>query len=284
MTARRDNAVEREAFAVGPPAARDINDRREHPVGARMTTEGRKYGKLPSVTTVLNVINKPGLPWGAAKETALFAVHHQDEWTSLSPDDAVERLRKHHKGVWTAKAKRGSAVHDMAKSWAHGAAVDAPVEMVGFLDALDHFYDDHGPVWTQIERTVIHQDADEGYAGTLDAIAVLDDGDRWLLDIKTGADVWPEVALQLAAYRFAPEMAIYGPDGALVETEPMPEVDRCGVVHLAEDGAYRLVPVTAGRREHEAFLQARALWRWTTRDAKGVLGEPVQPVERVGAT
>lgn len=270
-----------EAFAqaAGTPA-RTISDGREHPAGARMTAEGRKYLSYPSVTTVLNVINKPGLPWGAAKETALFAVHHQDEWTGLAPDDAVERLRKHHKGIWTDKAKRGTAVHELAKEWAKGNEVDVPVDFAPFIDALERFYLDREPAWVEVERTVLYRDNVEGYGGTLDAIADLNDGARWLLDIKTGADVWPEAALQLAAYRYAPELAIFDAAGReLIGTDPMPTVDRCGVIHLCDDGTYRLVPIDAGPRELAAFKAARELWQWTTKDAKTVLGEPVPPKE-----
>ena len=47
-----------------------------------------------------------------------------------------------------------------------------------------------------------------GYAGTLDLIATLRDGKRWLLDLKTSKGVYGDMALQQAAYRFAEYLAI----------------------------------------------------------------------------
>lgn len=256
-------------------AKSDAND--QHPTGARMTTEGRKYGKLPSVTTIINVLGKPGLPWGAAKETALYAVHHMDEWTTLPPEVAVDKLRRHHKGVWDNKRDKGSAVHEIAKAWAAGRDVDVPVELNGYVDALERFYAEWDPMWIEVERSVISET--HGYAGTLDAVADLG-GAVWELDFKTGADVWPEAALQLAAYRYADGMAVWSDDAKSYTLEEMVTVERCGVVHLADDGTYRLVPIEAGRREFDAFLAARALWEWNTKHAKGCLGEPVAlPIE-----
>ncbi|HUR18860.1 MAG TPA: PD-(D/E)XK nuclease family protein [Acidimicrobiales bacterium] len=228
------------------------------PIGAKTTKQGRKYEGLPSVTTVLGIINKPGLSWGAAKETALFAVHHPEEWQHLSPEDAVSRLYRHHKGVWTDKGARGTEIHTIAQQWTNGEAVDVPVEYTPYVDALEAFYNDHRPTWIAVERTVI--DRRRGYGGTFDAIAQI--GDRLLLiDLKTGKRYPAEVVLQLAAYRFAEAMAIYDEAGALVNTEPMPEVDGAAVVYLHDDGTYEMLELPADEKAMVAFMAALELWK-----------------------
>ena len=50
---------------------------------------GRKNGRYavaiggkhtaPSVSAIVGLLDKPGLAWGAARETAVFAVFHPDE-------------------------------------------------------------------------------------------------------------------------------------------------------------------------------------------------------------
>lgn len=247
-------------------------------VNGRYATQVGGKPTNPSVTTVLGVLNKPGLPWGAAKETALFAYHHRDEWEDLAPEEAVDRLRKHHRGVWDDKANRGSIVHGLALLWAKGEECDCPPDCGPYMDALERFYDDWAPEWTFCEETVVFDHPTLGYGGTFDAIADLADGHRWLLDIKTGADVWPETALQLAAYRHATSIAVYGPMGGIEALEPNCEVERCGVIHLRGDGTYGLVPLQAGRREWDWFLDCRRLYEFTTsKVAKSLLGEPLLP-------
>lgn len=89
----------------------------------------RPYARLRgkperSVTEIIKLKSIPGLPWGAAKETALFAVNHQDEWTDLETDDAVNRLRTHHKGIWDGRAAIGTATHFVLEAWFAGQTVN----------------------------------------------------------------------------------------------------------------------------------------------------------------
>jgi hypothetical protein len=231
---------------------------------------GRKNGRYatklggkhtaPSVTAVLGVLDKPGLPWGAAKETALFAIHHQDEWLDLAPPDAYERLRKHHKGVWNDKANVGTLVHDLALGWAQGRAVDCPPRCDPYMDALERFYLDWRPVIVEAERSVFYDHPDLGYGGSFDLIATVADSRTLLIDYKTGDRVWPEVKAQLAAYRHAPTMGVYDESGALVDSQPTPKVDGAAVLHLHDDGTYALIEVAAGRAEWDFFLACRRVW------------------------
>ncbi len=227
----------------------------------------------PTVTGVLGVLGK-NLHFGSAKETALFFVHHPDEWRNLSEAEAVEIGRKHFSGIWKKKADLGTRVHDMAQSWAQGFNVECPPECGPYLDALERFYADYRPEWIEVERSVFREDPDTSFGGTFDAIATLSTGlgepEHWLLDIKTGRDVWPETDLQLAAYRYADAMGVYDDAGEMIDVDPLPPIDRCGVLHLRDDGSYGLVPLEAGPEQFDVFLSLRRVWAWHNRNTKPI--------------
>ena len=217
----------------------------------------------PSVSMVKSVAG-PGeaLAWGASKEAALFAVHHRAELDPLEPPEQIDRIRKHFKGVWGEKAARGTTVHDLASRWANGETVDCPPECAPYLDALEAFWLDHSPKWLHNERSVVHNVEGLEYGGTFDAIATLADGRDWTLDFKTGKRYPVDVILQMAAYRYATALAVVDETGTFVDTEPMPEVDTCGVLYLHDDRTYELLELPADRTAHEAFLNLRRVWGW----------------------
>jgi hypothetical protein len=81
-------------------------------------------------------------------------------------------------------------------------------------------------------------------------------GERWLIDLKTGKGIYADTALQLAAYRYAEGLLL--PDGTEVR---MPEVDHCGIVHVATDGAtFHLADVS--QDTWRTFLYVAEVGRW----------------------
>lgn len=266
----------------------------------------RKGGKheAPGVTSIVGLLDKGGLSWGAAKETALFAVYHKDEWMDLDGDAAYERLRKHHRGVWDAKAEVGNIVHDIALSWSEGREVDV-AEMVrvddkgrdrkwtggheipfkrvnGCLDALERFYDDHQPVWIAAEQTVISTGTDSPsgidptrcYAGSYDVKAKLTDGLTHLIDYKSGARYPIETTLQLSAYEFAPWVGKYSADGDLEAVEANERTDAQDVLYLHDDGTYELLEVPADERAYNEFMGLRLKKAWLDDMEKWVKAHP----------
>lgn len=216
----------------------------------------------PSVTGVLGLLNKDGLAWGAAKETALFAIHHRDEWEHLDAESAYHRLRKHHAGVWSDKAKRGTLVHSLNAEWVAGNEVECPPDCVPYVDALERFWTDLSPTWIEVERSVVYNVPGLEFGGSFDAVVDIA-GRRTLLDLKTGKRYPIETTAQLAAYRYAQGMAVYSPLGGLESIEPMPEVDATAVLYLHEDGTYELLEVPGDRASFDAFLALRRVWNWT---------------------
>jgi hypothetical protein len=130
------------------------------------------------------------------------------------------------------------------------------------LDGFSQFVTARRPRFVTSEATVFSRR--HGYAGTLDAICVLD-GTLTLLDVKTGKSVYPEVALQLAAYAHADFVG--HPDGT---ERRLPPVAAGAALHL-RPGGYELVPVPIGEQVLAAFLAALEVFRWASEQAPKVL-------------
>lgn len=228
--------------------------------------------KTPSITTIIGVMDKPGLSWGAAKETAIFAIQHQDEWSRLEYDDALERLRKHHRGVWDASALVGTMCHAVAEAWSYGREWEAPDDlddalfdrMGGYVEGLEAFFADAKPQVIATELVVRGHCDDPAdppndertlepqwpYIGTADWICQIGD-DVWLLDIKTTSNLdeskefyTKEWRLQLGAYRWAEEIVhFHGTEqvAAWPFEECVPRPTRTGIVHMRGNGGYQLI-------------------------------------------
>lgn len=255
------------------------------PALARSAQSGRYYEipghekKLPSVTTVIGVLNKPALPRWAAKAVAEWVAENVDEVRGLVAKDKAAAIDAMKGSPWRqmlAAGDIGTAVHAIAEWYVlHGegmtdeehealyARVDpGAVEMIW---RFEDFLKDHTPTFLATEMTVAN--LTEGYAGTLDAI--MDIGGRTLIvDYKTGKGVYPEAALQLAGLRHA-EFGVL-PNGERVE---IPKIVGGAVLHLRPDG-YRLIPVRCDESVFEAFLGCIELWHWQTDAAPSVLGVP----------
>ena len=218
------------------------------------------------VTTALGEgFPKPALIGWAANATRDYAVDHWDELSELGPAEKIKRLSRARYEDRDEAGKAGTKVHTIAQKLAAGEEVEVPEILVGHVDAYLKFVDEWEPVEAIVEGIVLNRRF--GYMGTLDIVADLADGRRWLLDLKTArSGVFAENALQLAGYRNA-ETYLYFEDGL---ERPMLDVDRCGVVWVRADG-YDLVPVEVGAEEFRIFLYALGIARW--RANENVVGE-----------
>lgn len=223
--------------------------------------------KVPGVTTIIGKLDKPALVAWAARMSASYAVDH---WDQLAGLPIMDRAKKIEDARWeknrTATIK-GNRIHALAERIAAGAPVDVPAEVLGQVQAYARFLDKWGFESVHTEASVAN--TQYHYAGTLDSIMTSPKLGLILLDIKTGSGVWPEVALQLAAYRYADliqtEIAVVGPRGGKKAPElvegPMPEVDGCFVAHVLADDV-ELLPIRAGEDEFAAFLYLREVYAW----------------------
>jgi hypothetical protein len=229
--------------------------------------------KVPSVTTIIREgVPKPALVQWAAREVAGYAVDHRDELAKLSSSEVLRRLERAPNEKRNQRAARGTEVHALAARLAAGEELEVPEPLVGHVDAYLAFVRDWQPRELLVEATILKRQPWGGYMGTLDLVAQLCDERVWLLDFKTTASgVWPETALQAAAYRHADAYL----DAAGVE-QPMPAVDRCGSVWLRADG-YDLIPLETGPDVFRFFNYAMQVARFAKAQREEYVGDALRP-------
>jgi len=191
----------------------------------------------------------------------------------------------------SSRAKEiGSAVHVAID--AHQLGHPAPPAALAIRPRMaqwQRFVEEWDPVFELSEATVYNRS--QSYAGTLDVIVRLplskitrevavavgwpipEDRDwlRILADYKSSVrGIYPEIALQLSAYRGAEFIGM--PDGS---EAPMPAVDGTMGIQITDD-EYRLVPVSTDADLFNAFLYARELFRFSEVLSKRVIHPQLQ--------
>lgn len=156
---------------------------------------------------------------------------------------------KNHRHEWTDKMHRGTRIHAHCEAWLREEDVEAQPDEAPYLDALATFFKEKNPYPLEIERVVLSW---QGYGGRFDFIARI--GEKTILvDVKTGRPYPLEHAMQLAAYRYADGMAVYGDDGNLLRVDPLPPIDAAGCLYLSDDGTYDFVIYDTSRAVHVLF-------------------------------
>lgn len=169
---------------------------------------------LPSWTRLKNLLASSGVEiWklkGVAREIAI----REDLQLLASNDETLWEAVKQAQDSFRAKSNTGTAVHKFVEL-ADVGMLD-PDKMAPaakpFIDQYERTVDTYGLVTVAAEVTVANLTA--GYAGTADKfVEVTSEAGRQALadaglnpdgvfttDVKTGAAVWPETAIQLCAY------------------------------------------------------------------------------------
>lgn len=210
--------------------------------------------RCPGVTTIIrNSAPSTGLLKWAATEAARWASAHIDLRDELGDDAWIKTAANASDEIRDKAAQLGRDIHAAADALVDGQRVDVAEEIYDRAVLVTKFLD----VWRAnvLARECVVFHTGHRYAGQFDLIAELADGRRWLLDYKTGKGVYPDVALQLAAYRNAEYIVWNGADRA------MPRIDATGVVHITEN-AFELIPVDTGPEVWATFVSALPLYRF----------------------
>lgn len=244
-------------------------------MGQEMTAKRINRGKnhsyeldgrpVTGVTTILNKgVPKPALINWAANTVAGYAIDHWDELAEMTPSARFTEIKKAHITQRDAAAVRGTEVHGLAEKLGRGEEIEVPEYLAGHVEACVRFLDDW-QVQPILQEVAVFSRKHQ-YAGTLDMIAKLANGQTALIDYKTNkSGPFGEVALQLAAYRYA-DFYI----DAEGNEAPLPKVDECYVAWIRSDG-YSLVPFTAGPEVFRSFLYVQQVANFadTSRDLRG---------------
>lgn len=223
-----------------------------------------------SVTTILQGVPKPALMYWSAKSVAEYAL---DNWRAVAQvknrdrDAALQLLKNSPWREAKKKADVGTAVHAAIEAYILGKPWPEPEEqeVIDLMVGFQKFLADRQPEFLASELVVYNPR--QVYAGTLDAIVLIDDA--WVvLDTKTGKGVYEETALQLAAYRHAEFYE--SSDGTMQE---LPRTDGAAVLHLQYQD-YELIPVRSDAEVFEVFKFAREIFRWLNETSKDVIDNP----------
>src|SRR5262249_40271571 len=220
---------------------------------------------LPSVTTVLEIIAKPGLgPWYAEEERRHFEAAMLDVLSRAGARDPEYVLAAVAEAVTGVKA----ADREKQKARTIGTALHAGIEWLlrtrlgedageeprlpdAAAWAVESWKDWATEVALEplaVERTVVCLQC--GYAGTLDLCARVR-GVLTVLDWESGKAIYPGAFLQNIAYRHAAaRLGLPAEQGLIVR---LPK--------LLDDPAWEVMPVPEELRI-EDFQAALALWRW----------------------
>lgn len=219
--------------------------------------------RVDGVTTLLGKgMPKPALIDWAARCVGEYVADADDETMatlrSLGRDGMVAALKSVPAKSRDDAAARGRLVHKLAERMSLGEEVEVPEPLRGHVESCLKFFDEWQPDVVLSETPVAN--VRWQYAGTLDLVADLVRGPRAILDYKTSrSGIWPETALQLAAYRHA---EIYTDAAGTVRELADVGIEAGYGVWLRADG-YDVVPVDTSGAVFRAFLQVAHVARVT---------------------
>jgi len=279
---------------------------------------------MTSVTTIIGILDKPALiPW-AVNETADRLIDAPAKLLWYIENEGPEAARRWIAGLRYATggllsdAARGTLLHALADQWMllgfrpdvtpdlhPDYAAKGSVLLPADIAILGRMLDQFDRVWLQqwqpeyiASEFVVFHDVFK-YAGQVDAIVRIN-GKLYVIDYKTSKStytaggklkgVYPEIALQLSAYRHATHAAVYRVRrteryrrryyllnaAERAEALPMPEVDGGMGVFVSPDH----LGVHAVRCDDDVFrvycnLQEVARWQHDWSDS--CVGNPMSP-------
>lgn len=192
-----------------------MKDRIELPDGRTIVKRPRGRGhsyatlggeRVPSVTTILGVVNKPGLPnWAArtAAEEAIrlvkVAVKRGEELTVPTLNSIGEEAKKAHTKLRDDAASIGVAIHTVVEGKLAGKNLAPTREVPKFVTSnVNDFFETSLMEFDVLAREVVVAHP-LPFAGTVDAVLNVN-GKKVVIDWKTSSGIYPEMAMQVAAY------------------------------------------------------------------------------------
>jgi hypothetical protein len=277
------------ARAKRPPTRRVKSGKSGH----RYIVDGHNYSGRGVTTLIGDGVPKPALIGWAARVVAQAAVDEIHVWWPMvkrgAERAAVEYLKEQRWKSSNEAALRGTDVHVLAARLAAGETVEVddrtealavredfrPTAELSEVMVVNrtHVYAGTFDLWAELEGYLWvpehSMSLDEAEKAGLVTEATSTRPARMLIDYKTGATgIYPEVVLQLAAYRNA-EIILPGLEGGPLDELPMPECDACAVLWLRDDATYELRLVDVSERAFKVFLYAAQIAKFAGRDGWG---------------
>lgn len=223
--------------------------------GTRKTTilDAKRLHLLPSVTSILSVLAKPGLDTWKLKQVAKACLANPKQ-PGESDDYYIARVLEASKQEAVDAADLGSQIHNALDYALAGTAPSA--EMAPYVQPVMEFLAGKALAITRREEVLVN--LEQGYAGRVDALFTFGANGVGVLDWKTrktepGKPVLPYdgQGMQLAAYA----VAAYG-------VEALPRVVAANVyISTTEPGRVEVHKHTDLGDLYGDFLAAARLWR-----------------------
>lgn len=241
---------------------------------------------VPGVTSIISMLPKPFLQrWSAnqAAELAVDAIDYLKEMVGRDPEGAKRFISGAAYRYTQARAKLGSRAHDAFERLMNGEELDyVHPDIRAHVDHFRQFLAAVNPELVRAED--VAWSYEHNYAGSFDAILriwvtqneagdIVIDPTRAgtptlvIVDYKTSKSTYPDVALQLAAYRHAD--VVIDPEGNEV---PMPAIDSAAVLHITDE-AWSFKGVRADDEVFQHFLTLKKTFAWDRDVSKTVLGK-----------
>lgn len=228
-----------------------------------------KNVKVPSVTSILDMLPAPYLRQWNSKITAQSAVENIDyvnELVNSSKTKAVEWLKGAPDRELNKAADVGDRVHKLLEDLILDPLHPVDEELAPFIDGFYQFLDRFEPEWLFIEKPIFS--ISHLYAGSFDAICKIKNK-NYILDFKTTrSGISAKVGMQLAAYARAEVMFV---DGEEVE---LPKIEAGAALWLRPD-KWAFQPLRIDDDVFHTFLSLRRVFDWEQRQSKSVILAPV---------
>lgn len=211
---------------------------------------------VPSVTTILGLVDKPALMQWAADKSIEWAVDNASLLFTKERESAIKSGRWRWKDVRDARAEVGTGVHETIESINTGGwkFPQLDEEQVQIMDQYKLFLQRYRITPHLSEFTVFGglSDPSTAWAGTGDGLWDIEDlqtGEIWdgvFIDLKTSRNTWDEHHLQVSALAHAdvrmvktdskaqPNSKGEWPEGSWIE-EPIEQGHPTALIHLRAD-------------------------------------------------
>jgi hypothetical protein len=247
------------------------------------------WKEVPSVTKILEVLNKPALVWwgmkvgveGLLKLMSMGSIiPYADSGTSraffshdlkkLEKDDLVKMLTDSKLTVNHVRDKagvRGHAVHQAFEAWANEGILPVPEDYVpeerGYILGLKKFLDEVNP--ESVDNEVMVGSLEHGYAGRYDGRIRINEECEVVVKTRKKdytAVLKPSLLLidvksSKGVYHDSHSRQLEAYELASVECG-YEQTDARGILHVTADGAYEFVRSTAEARD---FLAVLEVWK-----------------------
>jgi len=231
--------------------------------GTRTTTlrDARKLNLLPSVTTIIGILDKPQLTKWKMREAAKAAIAIPGPQGEEPLERFADRAIEHAMSQVGEAADLGTKIHNAIENLMRGSAEEPSKEMQPYVKPVLEWMRSVGVKVTHSEIVLVN--AVHGFAGRVDALFTWGDGfgKMGILDFKTKktkegekVEAYDEHLLQLAAYAATHYGAgqlqhVVAANLFISSTEP-------GRLEVVKHDKERMVAA------YEAFTQMCAIWRF----------------------